>query len=90
MERALEGMTKRMEQGTTLSDREVPLYVLLLHAYNSRELLNYFEAWEAVQSRLSTIEAKLNTQESLRHAVQGGRRIPPAGVGPPNQNPFER
>jgi len=82
-------MTKRMEQGTTLSDREVPLYVLLLSAFNSRELLNYSEVFEGVKMRLAKIEADINTKMNLRRAVEGSKRIPPQHVGPPNQNPFE-
>ena len=78
-----------MEAGEALSDLEVPLYVMLLHAVASRELLNYEELFEAVKDRVTKIEAHLRTQMNLRQAVEGSRRVPPANVGPPNQTPFQ-
>ena len=88
VERALEGMTKRLEAGESLAELEVPLYVMMLHAHNSRELLNYEEAFEAVRQRIANVEAHLRTQQNIRKAMEGGRRVPPQNVGPPNQDPF--
>lgn len=85
----MEGLTCRMEKGESLSDLEVPLYVMLLHAVSSRELLNYEDLFEAVKARVTKIEAHLRTQTNLRSAVEGSRRVPAAGVGPPNQTPFQ-
>lgn len=88
-ERTLEGLTQRMEKGEALSDLEVPLYVMLLHAVASRELLNYEDLFEAVKTRVTKIEAHLRTQMNLRQAVEGSRRVPAQNTGPPNQNPFQ-
>lgn len=83
-------MTKRMERGESLSDKEVPLFVFMLHAFNSRELVNYDELFQAVENRLTAIEARLNTQQAIRQSIEGSRRVPPANLGPPNQNPFQQ
>jgi hypothetical protein len=48
-------MTKRLEKGERLSDLEVPFFVMLLHAYNSRDLLNYEEAFIAVRDQVAKI-----------------------------------
>jgi hypothetical protein len=61
----------------------------MLHAYSSKELLNYEELFEAVKIRVAKIEAHLRTQTSIRQAVDSSRRIPTANLGPPNQSPFE-
>lgn len=88
VERGLEGMTKRLEKGEALSDKEVPLFLMMLHAYNSREMLNYMELFNRVEDRVIQVEARLNTAQNLRQAVEGGRRNPTQNVGPPNQDPF--
>lgn len=90
VERALEGMTSRLEKGETLGDLEVPLFLVMLHAFNSREMLNYEEAFGQVQDRVTKVEAYLRNQTNLRQAVDGSKRVPQPGMGPPNQNPFGR
>ncbi len=89
VERALEGMTRRMERGESLSDLEVPLYLLMLKTYASRELVNYNVVFQEMRDRLQGVEDKLQSQVSLRTAVQGSRRIPQPNLGPPNQSPFD-
>lgn len=90
VERGLEGMTKRLESGEGLTDKEVPLYLMMLHAFNSREMLNYQDLFQTMHDRITSVEARLNTAANLRQTVEGARRVPAAGVGPPNQNPFGR
>ena len=88
VERALDGMTRRLEKGETLGDLEVPLFLMMLHAFNSREMTNYTEMFNAVQDRVAKVEAHLRSQVNLRQAVEGGRRVPQPNLGPPNQDPF--
>ena len=83
-------MTARMETGASLTDKEVPLYLMMLHAFNSREMLNYQDLFQTMHDRITQVEARLNTSQNLRQTVEGSRRIPQQGVGPPNQNPFGR
>jgi len=79
-----------METGASLTDKEVPLYLMMLHAFNSREMLNYQDLFQTMHDRITQVEARLNTSQNLRQTVEGSRRIPQQGVGPPNQNPFGR
>jgi len=88
VERALEGMTARLEAGETLSDKEVPLYLMMLHAHNSREMLNYKELFVTMQDRVTKVEAHLNTQANLQRVMDSSKRVPNQAYGPPNQNPF--
>ena len=88
VERALNGMTERLETGATLSDREVPLYLMMLHAHNSREMLNYMDLFHKMEDRLNALEGRLNTAQNLRQAMDSSRRVPNPNVGPPNQDPF--
>ena len=88
VERALNGMTERLEAGTSLSDREVPLYLMMLHAFNSREMLNYLDLFNKMDDRITSVEARLNTQQNLRQVMDTSKRVPPQEYGPPNQSPF--
>jgi hypothetical protein len=83
-------MTKRLEKGETLGDLEVPLFLVMLHAFNSREMINYEDSFVAIQDRVTKLEAFLRNQTNLRQAVDGSKRVPQQGMGPPNQNPFGR
>jgi len=88
VERGLEGMTTRLEKGETLVGQEGPLFLMMLHAYNSREMLNYIELFNRVEDRVTQVEARLNTAQNLRQAIDGSKRVPPQEYGPVNQSPF--
>jgi hypothetical protein len=85
VERALEGMVKRMEEGSALTDKEVPLLCALLQAQNAKALLTENDFYENWERRLGALEAWLNTQRTLQSAMSGSRRAPPR-AGPPNFN----
>jgi len=89
VERTLEGLTARLEGGQSLSDVEVPLLLMLLHAHNSKDLIDYNEIFETMKLRISKMEAHLRTQQSIKDAVAGSRRIPSPNAGPPNFSPFD-
>jgi len=78
-----------MERGESLSDLEVPLYLLMLKTYASRELINYNVVFQEMRDRLHGVEEKLQGQVNLRTVVQGARRIPQPNLGPPHQSPFD-
>ncbi len=88
MERGLEGMTRRLEKGESFQDKEVVLFLMMLHAFNSREMLNYTELFNRVEDRVTQVEARLNTAQNLRQVMDGSKRVPPEGYGAPNQSPF--
>lgn len=88
VQRSLEGMTKRLEKGESLGDLEVPLFLLMLNAHSSKELINYVDKFGAMQDRITKLEAHLRTQQNIRQAVDGSRK-PMQNVGPPNFSPYE-
>lgn len=85
--RALDGMTTRLEKGESLQEFEVPLFITLLQAYNSRDLLNYEDVLKEWMEKTDKLAADINSQKSLRSMTQTERWKPPQNAGPPNQGP---
>lgn len=79
-------MVRMMEGGTSLSEHEVPLFVTLLQAHNSRDIMNYENVIREWVAKVQLIEQQISNNRSLQTLAGAQRRIPAANAGPPGQN----
>lgn len=90
VERAIDGMTKRLEEGKQpFSESECRLFVALLQAQNNRNLLSDHDLLTEWDKRFKQIEAWINarqTEQSIQASTRRTRKPPP---GPqPQPQPF--
>jgi len=77
VERAIDGMTKRLERGTEpFSEPETRLFVALLQAQNNRNLLSDHDLLEEWGERFQKIENWINTRQTIQSATRR-QRTPP-------------
>lgn len=74
VDRALDGMARRLHAGNPLSDKECTLFCALLQCRNNRTLLNDHDLLEEWDERFSRIENWINSRQAIQAAARPQRR----------------